>query len=213
MNTENIAIILMIVLISTFAGVMTQSALNADIGKSPSNGSASTSGAAANGASSPYQLTLVIANNVPYGSSSNDTQPRYYVMTANGLASSASITVPAHRLIKLTIINYDDGTDNIPDQFLNVTGVLNETVTPTVGNTSTYQLRSIPQGDDSHTFTITSLGVNIIVPPTSIVTTYLEFNQTGTFSWQCYNPCGLGQTGWGGAMSTAGWMSGHITVV
>lgn len=211
MNTENIAIILMIVLISTFAGVMTQTAINAEI-KSSSNGSASTSGVTANSASSPYQLTLVIANNVPYGSG-NDSQPRYYVMTANGLASSANITVPAHRLIKLTIINYDDGTDNIPDQFLNVTGVLNETVTPTVGSTSTYQLQSIPQGDDSHTFTITSLGVNIIVPPTSIVTTYLEFNQTGTFSWQCYNPCGAGPTGWGGAMSTAGWMSGHITVV
>jgi hypothetical protein len=203
MNTENIAIILMVILISTFAGVMTQTAMYAWEGKTQTTtGSAST----------PYQLTLLIANNVPFGNG-NDTQPRYYVVTTNGLASSARITIPAHRLIKLTIINYDDGTADIPQQFLNVTGVLNETVTPTVGNTTAYQLTTIPQGQDSHTFTITSLGINIIVPPTSIVTAYLMFNQTGTFSWQCFNPCGSGPTGWGEAMSTPGWMNGQISVV
>ncbi len=69
--------------------------------------------------------------------------------------------------------------------------------------------------DIAHTFTILN-GSNIMVnmPSPGESTVYAQFymNETGVFTWQCFIPCGAEATGWGGAMVTAGWMTGTITV-
>ncbi|MCL4329559.1 MAG: hypothetical protein M1533_00980 [Candidatus Thermoplasmatota archaeon] len=69
--------------------------------------------------------------------------------------------------------------------------------------------------DVAHTFTILS-GSNIVVnapsPGMSVVTTQFYLNNTGTYVWQCFVPCGYELDGWGGAMATSGWMTGTIDV-
>ena len=73
----------------------------------------------------------------------------------------------------------------------------------------------------THTFTIIANGQILLnVPsyagsnPSGGGITHAEFylNQTGTFAWQCFVPCGYGLEGWGAAMSTAGWMMGTVSV-
>ena len=75
----------------------------------------------------------------------------------------------------------------------------------------------------THTFTILSgSSVAVNIPSwagnntSGGTVTHASFylNQTAgtTLSWQCYAPCGAGPSGWDGAMATAGWMMGTITV-
>lgn len=73
----------------------------------------------------------------------------------------------------------------------------------------------------THTFTILNgSSVLINIPswagnnPSGGTLTHASFyiNQTGTYAWQCFAPCGTGPAGWDGAMATAGWMMGTIQV-
>ncbi len=69
--------------------------------------------------------------------------------------------------------------------------------------------------DEAHTFTIlngSKIMLNIPTPGDSTVVAQFYMNNTGTFNWQCFVPCGAGATGWEGAMVTAGWMTGTVTV-
>ena len=74
---------------------------------------------------------------------------------------------------------------------------------------------SIPSDDLSHTFTVSNAdgrAVNVPVPPSATVTVMIQF-KSGTYNWQCLVPCGLdaaSSPGWGGAMATAGWMTGQV---
>ena len=70
-------------------------------------------------ASGPYVLTLVIATNSIFNVSAAD-QPAYFVLGPHGLESSASIALPAHRLIKLVIVNYDDGNASLNQAGANI---------------------------------------------------------------------------------------------
>jgi hypothetical protein len=71
---------------------------------------------------------------------------------------------------------------------------------------------SVPAASLAHTFTIQQLGINIPVVGGDTEIAYLYFNQAGTYQWLCLTPCGLGPNGSEGAMSTAGWMEGTVTV-
>jgi heme/copper-type cytochrome/quinol oxidase subunit 2 len=177
--------------------------------------------------SSPFDLTLVITTNNVYNSTFGE-QPAYYVLTANGLQSSADITVPAHRLIKLVIICYDngsaaptsnnyasvEGTQNNIETVINNDNV-NSSVLPGASGISIIggqNVSSVNASNIAHTFTIPSLSVNMPVLPSSTVSAYLMFNETGTFQWMCETECGAGATGLVGAMNTPGWMTGSFTV-
>ena len=216
-------------------------------------------------------LTLVITPNNWY----NDTihgnnsyighhggQPAFFVLEPNGtLGSSASITLPGHQLISLTIIDYDSGpapglgnatSTGVQNNsyFAKVIGTVggveyiyngtaaaeNATFTSNVTNGISinkgtgWAVKSLPWiGGASggymvtHTFTIlsgSSVAVNIPswagTNPSGGTVTHASFylNQTSgtTLNWQCYAPCGTGPSGWDGAMATAGWMMGTITV-
>ena len=142
----------------------------------------------------------------------------------SGLQSSAQITIPAHRLIKLVIINYDDGSANLSSsQYEAVAGTVNNQMTlinnTMVNSTMTsagIQVRgaenatSLPADVIAHTFTIPSLGLNIPIGTSSTEVAYFVVNTPGTYSWLCMTACGAGPDGLDGAMSTPGWMTGSL---
>jgi heme/copper-type cytochrome/quinol oxidase subunit 2 len=186
--------------------------------------SSSATTSAASNSSSPYVLTLVITTENTYNSTTG-TQPAFYVLGPNGLESSANIALPAHRLIKLVIICYDDGAANLTgSQYAAVSGTQNNTVS-VVNNANVnstqgaagiqlsggQSVSSLPADSVAHTFTIPQLGINIPVAPSSTVTAYFTINQTGSFTWFCMTLCGSGPTGLSGAMETPGWMNGHLS--
>ena len=188
-----------------------------------SSGTVTTVTTTASQAQGPYSLTLVITTNNIYNSTVQD-QPAYYVLTPHGLVSSASISLPVNTLIELTIMNYDDGNASLTSpSYANVQGTVNGTITyanndivnssqgPNGINIKGAQtVSSVPMEDIAHTFTIPQLGINIPVPVSSIVTTYIKIDKAGTYMWMCETACGSGDTGLEGAMSTSGWMTGDI---
>ncbi|MHB8359004.1 MAG: hypothetical protein ACYDCP_05840 [Thermoplasmataceae archaeon] len=214
--------------------------------------------AAASTTSEPSaSITLVITpNNWFHNSTINHRQPAYYVLEPNGtLGSSANIILPAHRLISITIIDYDSGASsnigvngssnnstyahfigtvgnvgyvyNGTPQFENGTLSGNSTNNISINHGSGWKISGLPWNNTlggwevTHTFTIIDNGkilVNIPswagINPDGGAVTHASFylNQTGTFLWQCYAPCGEELNGWGGAMATAGWMLGSVSV-
>jgi heme/copper-type cytochrome/quinol oxidase subunit 2 len=176
-------------------------------------------------ASEPYTLTLVISTGNTFNSTVGE-QPAFYVVGQNGLQPATSIFLPAHRLIKLVIFNYDDGNASLVDPaYANVNGttggtitfanngILNSTQTPSgisIGGPQT--VSSVPADLIAHTFTIPSLGINVPVPVSSTVVATFTLDKAGTFSWFCMTACGTGADGLGGAMITPGWMTGSVTV-
>ncbi len=185
----------------------------------------STTTASSNATGSPYVLTLVISTNNIYNSTFGD-QPAYYVLGSHGLESSANISLPAHKLIKLVIVNYDDGGANLTSpQYEAVTGTVNNVVTEVNNNninssqglsgiqiSGGQNVSSVSPDNIAHTFTIPQIGLNIPIEPSSTVSAYFTLNQTGTFTWFCMTECGAGATGILGAMATAGWMTGSVTI-
>lgn len=205
-------------------------------------------------------LNMIISTNNWFNNSTiHDQQPAYFVVGPNGqLESSAVITLPAHTLITLTIVDYDTGaTANIgPSGTSNnstyaqvigtVGGVeyLYNGTSPYVnatlsGNASDniiishglgWAVSSLPWNNSMggweviHTFTIVQNGAILLNIPTfggnnpsggAVTVAQFYLNTTGTFTWQCFVPCGEENVldGWGGAMATAGWMTGVVNVV
>ena len=173
----------------------------------------------------PYVLTLVITTNNLYNSTAGD-QPAYYVLTDHGLKSSASLALPANRLIELVIVNYDDGNATLTNpQYSSVQGTVNGTMTfannddvnSSQGATGEVvsggqTVSTVPPDDISHTFTIPSLGINIPVPVSSTVTAFIKIAKAGVYFWFCETTCGSGVNGLEGAMATRGWMTGSAVV-
>lgn len=171
----------------------------------------------------PAALTLVITTGNVYNSTAG-AQPAYYVLTPQGLESSANIALPANTLIKLTIICYDDGNATLLNpQYANVEGTVNGTMTyvnnanvnSTEGSNGIVlnggqTVTSVPTAIIAHTFTIPSLNINIPVPLSSTVVAYIKISSAGTYAWFCDSTCGAGPAGTWGAMDTPGWMTGNI---
>lgn len=175
------------------------------------------------GPSSTFDLTLVITTGNTFNSSVG-AQPAYYVLGPKGLESAANLALPAHQLIKLTIICYDDGAANLTgSQYATVAGTQNNTVSEVSNDnvnssqgasgiqvTGGQTVTSLNASDVAHTFTIPSLGLNIPIAPSSTVVAYFTINQTGTFMWFCQTECGYGPGGLLGAMASPGWMYGQV---
>ena len=180
--------------------------------------------AGSTGSNTTYKLTLVEIMDVAWNSTT--MQPRFYVLGDHGLESSANISLPAHRLIQLTIFSYDTPTPGVSAQSGVVAGTVggmmsfyNGTLATGMDNETMNQVMSIgmnvtsvPAGSVAHTFSVPQLGINIPVVGGSTEIAYLMFDQAGTFTWVCATPCGFGPDGSGGAMSAPGWMIGQLTV-
>jgi len=182
-------------------------------------------GQVSNSSQEPYVLTLVLTTGSVYNASVGD-QPAFFVLTPQGLKSSAHITLPAGRLIELVIVNYDDGNASLTSpQYANVQGTVNGTMTyANNDNVNSSQgargivvkgaqtVSSVPLSDIAHTFTIPSLNINIPIPVSSTVTAFIRIDKAGTYTWFCETTCGSGATGLEGAMATPGWMTGDVEV-
>jgi hypothetical protein len=176
---------------------------------------------ASGGNSTPFMVTLLETMANEWNATAPESQPKFYVAGSTGLESSANISLPAHRLIELVIISYDTPTPP-PAQYSSVTGTVGGKmylINGTSASMSTPEswgagVSSVPTDQIAHTFTITSLGINIPVVGGDTEIAFLYLNQTGTFTWQCYTPCGFPNVngGWSGAMVTPGWMTGEVSV-
>jgi hypothetical protein len=184
-----------------------------------------TSSSGTSGASSPYELTLVITTNNLFNSSVGD-QPAFFVLGPNGLQSSASISLPANSLIQVVIVNYDSGnaTPSSPEYY-NVSGTVNgmmSLVNNTVVNSTqtssgivisgSQTVSSLPVDLISHTFTVPQLNLNLPVPANGTVIAEFKTGAAGNYMWDCTSPCGSGPEGNQGAMATPGWMTGTLVV-
>jgi hypothetical protein len=143
---------------------------------------------------------------------------------------TTTLVVPAHALVTVTIENYDGPTTLLNPFYSTVQGV--------VGNTALVDGQPVTKVDPanvSHTFTIHSVvspsqpWLYVSVPVTAVpdsaktdafgmplqpVVTQFSFitQGPGEYIWQCFDPCGSGFNGFGGPMSTKGYMSGTLTV-
>ena len=179
-----------------------------------------------------YHLDLVIIPGL-YFNSSVTSQPAYFVLENGTLHSSANISIPANRLIDLTIFDYDSGPGyGTPPEYTNVSGtiggvvyVLNKTmINATNSGTGSINIlnnsipvKNISEANIAHTFTVPNLfgtGKDLNVPVGTQMVEFAQFyaNVTGNYSWMCNVPCGSGAGNLEGAMATPGWMMGTFTV-
>lgn len=130
---------------------------------------------------------------------------------------STSLTVPAHSLVTVTIVNADEGDTPLPagSPFSRVTGAVSGHAT-----VDGLAYSSLAPDKVAHTFTIPGLGVNVPIPGdvpaghTGITVTFsFETGAAGSYMWQCMDPCGSDPAGWGGPMRSMGYMMGTVTVV
>ena len=133
----------------------------------------------------------------------------------------SDFTVPADTAVTITVTNFDDATALPPgsQQYATATGITGplsiQPLDPANPNgaappTTAYKLD--PATGVSHTFTIAKLGLNVPMAPHAKTTFTFRTGAAGTYTWQCMDPCGSGDSGWQGAMDTKGYMTGQLTV-
>ncbi len=170
----------------------------------------------------PYRLNLVEIMDVNFNKSVG-AQPRFYVIGNNGrLKSSAGIFIPANRKILLTITSYDMGNAPVLSQYTHISGTINNKIllikSAVASGSDVHKqwgvnVSSIPKSKIIHTFTISSLGINIPVEAGSTEIAVLKpIKKSGIYYWGCMAACGSGKSGWGSAMATNGWMRGKSIV-
>lgn len=127
-----------------------------------------------------------------------------------------TLTVPANSLVTITLRNYDLGDTPLPanSPFTRVQG--------SMGNTATMDgqaYRSLDSEKVAHTFSIPQLNLNVPIPGDApkgatyaSVTFTFHTGKVGTYTFQCFDPCGTGSSGWMGPMMMKGYMVGTLTV-
>jgi hypothetical protein len=151
---------------------------------------------------------------------------------------TTTLSVPAHALVTVTIENYDSATPLLNPFYASPQGTADGQVHVADTPSTPFQaVSSVDPNNVSHTFTIHSIAglkqpwLYVSVPVTAVpddrennpsdngfpepVLTQFSFvtGDPGTYIWQCFDPCGFGYDGFGGPMSTKGYMSGTISVV
>ncbi len=141
---------------------------------------------------------------------------------------TTNLEVPAHALVTITIDQYDTGGTIYNSFFAGVHG--------TVGGTETINgktVTGISPDNVAHTFTLhmfpanqPSLFISVPLPAVSasapnlangypkpnVVTFSFITAGPGRYVWNCEYPCGTQYRGFGGPMSTQGYMAGTLTV-
>lgn len=146
--------------------------------------------------------------------------------------SNDNLVVPADTAVTVTVRQYDTGGTPDNTYFAKVVG--------TVGGTETWNgrtVRAIPTNRVAHTFTLRTIDGNApdmfinvplpanattapavvhigagVYPRPQVVTFTFVTKGKGVYQWNCEYPCGNSVAGFGGAMSTFGYMSGTLTV-
>ena len=129
--------------------------------------------------------------------------------------TNSSWTVHKGQTVTVKIISTDDGAAPLMGKYMKYTKVMGTTTgTELVAGKAVSMVSDI---NVSHSFTIVGLGFNMPIPvaptgKTVVVVATFKATKTGTFTWNCFAPCGTGATGMNGAMKTTDWMTGKIKV-
>jgi hypothetical protein len=129
--------------------------------------------------------------------------------------ASTPLSVPAHTIITVTIRNFDLGDAALVD------GSPLAKVQGTVGGAASFDghpYTALDAPKVAHTFTIPQLGLNVPIPGdapdnASYLTVTFSFRtgRAGTYTFECFAPCGTGN-GFGGPMASMAYMKGILTV-
>lgn len=166
------------------------------------------------------------------GTGNHPTWVSYLAQQNGNWVHSTVIQVPANSDVHFKIYQYDSGSP-LRNPFMDqVQGTTDGT--ETLNGVPVRIINDNADGGIGHTFAIPSLGVYVPLPgvpstatntcstPAPCATTFdhntVEFTihtgAAGTYTWQCFVPCGLGYlVGNGGPMSTFGYMGGYLKVV
>jgi hypothetical protein len=152
----------------------------------------------------------------------------YLAQDASGHWRHSTIyTIPAHKLITVTVYQFDTAT-GLRNNFLGQ-------VRGTQGDTARLNGKTFATLNPdlaSHTFTVPDLGISVplagvaddaknqcTAAPCQLSQAHMTITFSfmspgkGTYRWQCFVPCALATYfGFGGPMQTIGWMSGYFTV-
>ncbi len=142
---------------------------------------------------------FVLAGNI------NSTAPTPATSTAGPGPNNNNVTVSADSPVTFVITTIDtavlqnfSGTVSVPFVIYNDTDSGQVAVQYNQGQA----ISNIAIG---HTFTITELGMNIPIPPDTVVTFTYTFTKPGVYVYFCETPCGPG-------MGLVGYMNGYIIV-
>lgn len=131
----------------------------------------------------------------------------------------ADFSIPARSLVQAEIRCFDDGTAKVPVLYSHVRGTLDDSMTVLaavngdVDRAPAHLVKALPAAHVAHTLTVPGLALNVPIPPLSTVRFVFHTGAPGSHPWQCMTACGSGASGWGGAMSTNGYMRGTVHVV
>jgi hypothetical protein len=188
---------------------------------------------------SPSESTAAVASNggdhltlqtVPsFGHAPDPDWVSYLAQDASGHWRHSTIyTIPAHKMVTVTLYQYDTAT-GLRNNFLGQ-------VRGTEGGTATLNGKTFGTLNPdlaSHTFTVPNLGISVplagvaddaknqcTAAPCQLSQAHMTITFSfmspgkGTYRWQCFVPCALASYyGFGGPMQTIGWMSGYFKVV
>ena len=135
----------------------------------------------------------------------NGFVPQQATNTTGPGTNNNNITVSTGTTVKFVLTSLDTAINqNFSDQVTTSFTVYNDTESGQVASQYSVgqNISAMPIG---HTFTIAQLGVNIPIPPTTVVTFSLTFSKAGLYLYICDTPCGPG-------MGLMGYMEGYIIV-
>jgi hypothetical protein len=138
--------------------------------------------------------------------------------------------LPAHTVINMTIEQFDSGSPLRNQEWGQVQGTIGKTASLNGTNFSVYN--SNTGNGVGHTFAVPAFGVSVPLVGVSsnasvcgagpcglnwahnTLTFSFKTPGPGSYSWQCFVPCGLGTLfGNGGGMATQNYMGGFLEVV
>lgn len=186
--------------VAGFAGLIVVAGGIAALAWGPGSVPSSTSAAGSGSAGAIDYLYLTIAFNPGTG------MDQYF---------PANFTVPAHELVVVTITNFDNGTNVVPQGAATVRGTVGGVAYLQVaGSSAKHSYSQLAPNKVVHTFSMAQAPYDLNVPLPSatslseptVVTFDAYFNQSGTFAWNCLAPCDMN------SMMTSGLMTGTVTV-
>jgi hypothetical protein len=177
----------------------------------------------------PAQAELTLGTTPAVGKlGQNPTWVSYLVREGDQWKHTTVFNVPAHSLVKITILNFD-GASGLRNPFLSQ-------VQGTVGGVMQLDgktVKNIGAPDASHTFTVPQMGISVPIQgvaddapnqcpemPCSLdqahetVSFMIRTGKPGHYRWQCFVPCAAGFIdGFAGPMQTIGYMDGSLHVI
>ncbi|MGC8499299.1 MAG: hypothetical protein ACP5OV_07390 [Acidimicrobiales bacterium] len=184
----------------------------------------------AQAAGQPVNLTVQTVGSIGYGP--HPTWVSYLVKNPHtgSWIQDTTWELPAHRLIHMTVLQYDSGGPLRNQEWGQVQGTIGTTASL---NGSAYSLYNSNAGNGvGHTFSVPGLNINVPLvgvsstaplcgaapctpsQPHNTITFSFKTPGPGNYHWQCFVPCGLGYLfGNGGPMATQNYMGGFLDVV